>query len=75
MKDLVEYLIKGILGKEKFEAEESDDNGRTLYTIKTDPKNIGLLIGKGGKTIKAIRNIVKIRATLEKTAVSVNISE
>lgn len=75
MRDLLEFLIKGILGKEKFELEESEEEGRLIYAIKTDPANIGLIIGKEGKVIKALRNLVKVRATLEKKMVSVNISE
>lgn len=75
MKDLLEYLLKGVLGEEKFEIEEVEDQGRVVYTIKTDSKNIGLLIGKGGHMIKALRNVLKVRATLEKRAVSLNVGE
>ena len=75
MNDLLDYLLKGILGKEDFKIEESDEDGRIVYSIKTDPKNIGLVIGKGGHVIRALRNILKVRATLEKKAVSLNISE
>lgn len=75
MKDLLDYLLKGLLGKEKFTIEETEDAGRIIYTIKTDPKNIGLIIGHGGHMIKALRNVLKVRATLEKRAVSVNVGE
>lgn len=75
MKDLLNYLLKGVLGEEKFEIEEVEDGGRLVYTIKTDPKNIGLIIGKGGHMIKALRNVLKVRATLEKRAVSLNVGE
>ncbi len=75
MKDLLEYLLKGILGEEKFDISENEDAGRTNYLIKTAPENMGLIIGKGGKMIKSLRNILKVRATLEKKAVSLNIEE
>lgn len=75
MKDLLDYLLKGILGDEPFEITEEEVEGRIVFGIKTDPKNIGLIIGKGGKMIKNLRNILKVRATLEKKAVSVNITE
>lgn len=75
MQDLLKYILKGLLGDEKFEVEESDDNGRVIYTVRTDPKNVGLIIGKGGKMIKAIRNVLKVRATLEKKAVNIQIGE
>lgn len=75
MKDLLEYLLKGILGEEKFDLAENEEGGRTNYVIKTAPENMGLIIGKGGKMIKSLRNILKVRATLEKKAVSLNIEE
>ena len=73
MKDLLEFLLKGLLGKEKFDIVETEDAGRIVYTIKTAPENVGLIIGKGGRMIKSLRNILKVRATLEKTAVSLNV--
>jgi len=75
MKDLLEFLLKGLLGEEKYEVTENTDEGRILYTIKTAPENMGLVIGKGGNMIKSLRNMLKVRATLEKTAVSLNIEE
>ncbi|KKT54298.1 MAG: hypothetical protein UW47_C0007G0018 [Candidatus Woesebacteria bacterium GW2011_GWA1_44_23] len=73
MKELLEFMLKGLLGEEKFEIVEESDAGRMLFTVKTAPENVGLVIGKGGHTIKALRNILKVRATLEKVAVSVNV--
>ena len=66
-------MLKGVLGEEKFEVTEVDDQGRVLYTVKTAQENIGLVIGKAGKMIKNLRNILKVRATLEKKAVSINV--
>lgn len=75
MKDLLDFMLKGILGSEKFDVSETEDAGRIIYTINTDSKNIGLIIGKGGHMIKSLRNVLKIRATLEKKAVAVNVGE
>lgn len=73
MQELLKFLLKGILGKEKFDVAETEEEGRIAYTIKTAQENVGMIIGKGGKMIKTIRNILKIRATLEKKAVFVNV--
>jgi predicted RNA-binding protein YlqC (UPF0109 family) len=73
MKELLEYMLQAVLGDQKFEVAEVEDNGRIIYTIKTAPENVGLVIGKGGKMIKTLRNILKVRATLEKKAVALNI--
>lgn len=73
MRDLLEFLLKGLLGKEKFDIIEEESEGRVVYTIKTAPENIGLIIGKGGHMIKTLRNVLKVRATLEKKAISLNV--
>ncbi len=75
MKDLLEFLLKGILGKEEFDVTETDEEGRITYTVKTAQENVGMIIGKGGKMIKTLRNILKVRATLEKKVVFLNIGE
>lgn len=82
MRELLEFLLKNLLPDTKYEiVEETEENmpegeaGRVLYTIKTDQENIGMIIGKGGKMIKALRNILKVRATLEKKAVSLEVAQ
>lgn len=70
MKNLLEFIVKNILGeKAKFEINEEDDGNVVTLTVKTSQEDGGLIIGKGGKTIKAIRNILRIKATLDKKKV------
>lgn len=73
MTDLLKYLLDNVLGEKKYEIIESQESGRISYIIKTDPENIGLVIGKEGRMIKSLRNILKVRATLEKSAVTLNV--
>lgn len=75
MKDLLNHMLKGLLGDADFEILESEVEGRTVFSIKTKPENIGLIIGKGGKMIHSLRNILKVRATLEKKAVGLEVIE
>lgn len=75
MKKLLEFLVKNIIGSEDFTIEEEVNGDQSLLTIKTDPKYMGLIIGKGGKTIKNLRNILKIKAVLENKQVNINASE
>ncbi|OGM57618.1 hypothetical protein A3E46_02570 [Candidatus Woesebacteria bacterium RIFCSPHIGHO2_12_FULL_46_16] len=65
MKELLTFILKGITGKE-IPVEESSEGERINFVITPPEDLIGIVIGKGGKTIKAIRNILKVRATLEK---------
>ncbi|HLD92079.1 MAG TPA: KH domain-containing protein [Patescibacteria group bacterium] len=67
MRELLEFIIGNILGKTaKFEVTEEDNDSVVTLTVKTEEKDGGLIIGKQGKVIKAIRNILRIKATLEK---------
>lgn len=64
MKDLLEYLIKELVSKPKevkiTESEEED--GTTHLSLSVSPEDMGIVIGKGGKTITAIRSLVKTAA-------------
>ena len=76
MKDLLTYILTEILGGNDFEVEETlGENGFLSLNVKTDPKNMGLIIGKQGKTINSIRNILKVKATLDKIGFSLEVSE
>lgn len=75
MKDLLEYILQGILGETQFYVTEEVDGDFVRLLIKVEPENAGMVIGKGGGTIKAIRNILRVKATLEKKGVSVNLAE
>lgn len=75
MKDLLEFLAKSVTGDEKIEVTEEELEGQTTLTIKAPKEKIGLLIGKAGKTIRALRLLVKVRATLEKKGVTIDVVE
>lgn len=66
MKDLLEFIIKGIIPGQKFKIKEETPEGGSNLSLEVEPESVGLIIGKGGRVIKAIRNILRVRATLEK---------
>lgn len=65
MKKLLQFILEGIVGKESFDIEEEAQDDQVVLKVNSDKDNIGLIIGKGGQTIKAIQNVVKVRARLE----------
>lgn len=73
MKELLEFLIKGIIPDKDISVEEKIEGESHFLSLKVPADSVGLVIGKAGKTIKAIRNIVKVKATLEKKGVSIEI--
>lgn len=65
MKDIVEYLLKSIVNSpERVQINEVQENNINTLEIMVDSDDIGKVIGKQGRVIKAIRTIVKA-ATIE----------
>jgi len=57
MRELLEFLLKNLLPDTKYEIVEEENEGRVLYTIKTDQENIGM-IKKGAYLINTARGAV-----------------
>ena len=56
IKSFFECMVKSLVDKpEQVRIEETFDAQRTKITIQVDPQDIGKIIGKEGKTIKALR--------------------
>jgi len=77
MKELLEYIVKSIVNNpekvEISERESVDFPGLTILTI--NEEDIGIVIGKRGRTINAIRDILSINAIRSKKRVRVNLEE
>lgn len=75
MKDLVTYIVKAIVEKpDEVSIEESVlSDGKIILTVHTAPTDVGLVIGKMGKTINSIRSLVKIKAIKEGKFVDVKV--
>jgi predicted RNA-binding protein YlqC (UPF0109 family) len=76
MKNLLTYLLTEILGNNDFEIDENiQDSGFIDLKIIANPENMGLIIGKKGRMIKALRTILKTKATLDRIGFSLEVSE
>lgn len=75
MKDFLSYLITNITGIKDFDVEEETSGDFTNYKVLIPKESVGLAIGKGGKTVRVIRNLLRVRATLEKKGVALSIEE
>lgn len=64
MKELLEYLAKGLVSKPKEVkiSETKEEDGTVHLSLSVSPDDMGMIIGKGGKTITAIRSLVKTAA-------------
>ena len=75
-KDLVEYLVKSLVGNiEAAQITEKEVDGRIVITVKVDESDMGRVIGKDGRIIKSIREIVRAYSAKNNEKVSVDIEE
>lgn len=75
MRELLEFLLTKIVGKENFSIAETEDVNFSNFSVKVDPNFMGIVIGKGGKTIRNLRTILKVRATLERRGVALTLED
>ena len=79
MKKLVEYIITSIVDHPKevrIKEEESKEAGEGLFlTVSVHPEDIGRVIGKEGKIIKAIRRLSHILAIKKKKTFNLELLE
>lgn len=76
MKDILSYIVTSIVEKvDKVEVTDMEEEGVLNLNIKVDPSEMGKIIGKNGKVIKAIRNVMKIPAMKENRRIYITLSE
>lgn len=76
MKDLLEYIVKNLVSKpEAIQIDEQKSNGEVNLNLTVDPSDMGLIIGKGGQTIRAIRKLLTVRAIVENVRVNLQLAE
>lgn len=76
MKDFLEKLLKNIVTKpdEVTVAEEVQEDWYR-FSVKVASEDMGLVIGKSGKNISAIRTVLRIKAIQENKQVYVELIE
>ena len=63
MKKALNYIISSIVSEpSKVKIKEENSEDLTTFTISVDKNDMGRIIGKEGRIIRAIRNVIKIPA-------------
>ena len=64
MLNLTKYLVSHLVDHPEavLVKEDVDESNTHLISITVDPLDMGKVIGKGGKIINAIRELVKVKA-------------
>ncbi|HEX7041721.1 MAG TPA: KH domain-containing protein [Patescibacteria group bacterium] len=76
MKDVLEFIVKAIVDSpDAIVIDEEDVDGVVTFTIHAAKEDMGKLIGKQGKIIRSIRNVMKIPAMKEHKKVQIQLGE
>lgn len=63
MKELIEYIVKGLVDNpDKVEIKEVAGEKSIIYELRVGEGDLGKVIGKEGRTAKAIRTIITAAA-------------
>lgn len=76
MKAFIEFVLQNSLPEgTDFQVEESTDEIGVVFTIVIPEELRGIIIGKGGRNIKAIRDVASIIARRENKRVFIKIAD
>lgn len=76
MKSLLEFvLLRLIKFPEDLDIEEKEELGYHQYLIHLNQEDLGRVIGRGGKMIRAIRKIAQVRAVKDHLRVRIELAE
>jgi uncharacterized protein len=76
LKDLLEYIVTNLVTKpDAIKIDEKVGEGSVDLLLTVDPSDMGLIIGKGGQTIRSIRRLLSVRAIAENVRVNLQLVE
>ena len=76
MKDAISYIVASIVeNKDKIQITEEVEGDFINFKISVDKEDMGKVIGKNGKVIRAIRNVIKIPAIKQNKKINILLEE
>lgn len=76
MKDTLEYIITTLVDNpDAVRVEATEEDGLITFTVHVAKEDMGKVIGKEGKIIRAVRNVMKIPAIKQNKKVTINLAE
>lgn len=74
MRELIEYVARGLVAQpDAVQVEEVPSGRMVVYEIRVAEEDVGKLIGRQGKVIRALRTVVKASATRQGVRVDVDV--
>jgi len=75
-RELLEFIVKAMVDHpNEVKVERKIDEMGVLLNLKVHPDDMGVIIGKGGSTVKAIRHLVRIVGLKNHARVNLKIEE
>ncbi len=77
MRNLIEFVLLHLVSHpEEVEVQEVTlEDGRVEYLLHVHPDDRGHVIGRSGRTIEALRTLVRVRAMKENMGVRISLAE
>ncbi len=76
MKDTLHFIVAAIVDNpDAVTIDEHEEDDFTNLTITVAPEDMGKVIGKEGKVIRSIRNIMKIKAMKFDRRIKISLAE
>lgn len=75
-KEFVDYVVKAIVDKpDQVKVERKVDEMGVLIELTVDPEDMGKIIGKDGRTAKAIRTLLRVLGAQTNARINLKIIE
>ena len=76
MKEVLEYVARALVDEpDAVEVTEIEGDGTVVLKLKVAPDDMGKVIGKRGRTVRAIRSVVRAAGSLQGLSTQVEIVE
>jgi uncharacterized protein len=76
LEDLLLFLARSLVDEpEKVEVEGRETDSRVDLTLRVAPDDVGKVIGRGGRIVKAIRTVMKAASVKANKRVNVEVAE
>jgi uncharacterized protein len=76
MQDTLSYIVTSIVDNpDKVEIREEEADGVLNLIVSVAKEDMGKVIGREGKVIRAIRNVMKIKAMKQNARINITLTE
>jgi predicted RNA-binding protein YlqC (UPF0109 family) len=76
LEDLLLFLARSLVDEpEKVEVEGRETDSRVDLTLRVAPDDVGKVIGRGGRIVKAIRTVMKAASVKANKRVNVEVAD